>query len=75
MVGWRFVEAFGSGNLATAVGGTGYQVFAGFPGSPSTLSNAFALGGTNNVVEASPGPFNVAGVVNQTGQSVKNNIH
>ena len=69
------VEAFGNGNIATTVGGTGNQVFAGFPGSPSTLSNAFAFGGTNNTVEATPGPFNVAGLVNQSGKSVLNNIH
>jgi hypothetical protein len=68
------VVAFGSGNLATTVSGTGYEVFAGFPGT-SKLSNAFTFGGTNNVVQAGPGPFNVAGLVNQTGKSVINNIH
>jgi hypothetical protein len=42
--------------------------------SPSTLSTAFGIGGTNNLVSAGPGPFNVAGEINQTGGTFINNI-
>jgi hypothetical protein len=76
VLGGNFVVAGGgNGNLATTVGGTGNGVFAGYVGSPSTLSTAFAIGGTNNAVIATPGPFNVAGLVNQTSKGVLNNIH
>jgi hypothetical protein len=71
----NYVQAIGSGNFATTVGGTGDQVFVGFGGGPSTLSTAFNVGGADNLVEAGPGPFNVAGLVNATGQTVVNNIH
>jgi hypothetical protein len=74
-LGTTFVEAVGSGNLATNLGGTGNAVQAGSTGLPATLSNAFAIGGTNNEVFAGPGPFNVAGVVNQTNANAVNNIH
>jgi hypothetical protein len=57
----------GNGNTATTIGGTGNQVFA-----QGTSNTAFGLGGTNNIVGAGPGPFNVAGEINQTGQSVFN---
>jgi hypothetical protein len=67
--------AIGTGNLATNLGGTGNDVLAGNFVTSSTLSTAFNVGGTNNKVLAGPGPFNVAGLVNQTGKTVTNNIH
>ncbi len=70
-----FVQAVGKGNFATTVGGAGNQVSAGTTLTPATLSNAFAFGGNDNSVLAGPGPFNVAGLINQSGKTVTNNIH
>jgi hypothetical protein len=36
---------------------------------------AFAVGGTNNQVIATPGPLSFAGLVNASGKSVINNTH
>jgi hypothetical protein len=63
----NFVGAFGKGNLATTVGGSGNIVQAF-----GTSSTAFGIGGTNNTVTAGPGPLDVAGETNQTGQVVTN---
>jgi hypothetical protein len=69
------VEAIGKGNFASNLGGAGNAVFAGKFANSSTLSTAFNVGGANNTVTAGPGPFNIAGLVNQTGKTVTNNIH
>jgi hypothetical protein len=68
------VDAFGQGNVATNLGGSGNIVEAGdianavFPTeTPSKLSTAFSVGGSNNIVVAAPGPFNIAGQINHTG--------
>jgi hypothetical protein len=71
----NLVAAFGQGNVATNLGGTGNIIEAGDaankPGAagstPSTLSTAFGVGGSNNQVIAVPGPFNIAGQINHTG--------
>jgi len=77
--GFNYVQAFGTGNVATNVGGMDNHVEAGnglFPPlTASTQSTAFNVGGIGNSVFAGPGPGNVAGLVNATGQSVVNNIH
>jgi len=71
---FNVVDAFGQGNVATNVGGTGNITEAGdlalaaFPTeTPPKLSTAFSVGGSNNIVVAAPGPFNVAGQINHTG--------
>ncbi|MBV9515257.1 MAG: hypothetical protein JO280_14645, partial [Mycobacteriaceae bacterium] len=69
------VAAFGQGNAAINIGGTGNFIEAGDlinvlgtkNPTPSTLTAAFGLGGSNNQVVAAPGPLNVAGEINHTG--------
>jgi hypothetical protein len=60
--------------LATNLGGTGNEIESGDAANllgpaptPSALTSAFGLGGSNNQVLAVPGPFNVAGQINHTG--------
>ncbi len=69
-----FVSAIGNGNSAFNLLGNGNLVEAGSPGlavltpgptfnpGSSTLSSAFSGPGSNNVVQAGPGPFSIAGV-------------
>jgi len=64
------VFAIGTGNLGAQVLGSGNLVFVGGAISPATLSSAFAFGGTNNNVNAGPGPSAIAGEINQTGKTI-----
>jgi len=72
--GFENAQAYGTGNSAFNIGDNNI-VFAGDSGSPATFSSAFNVGGSNNTVHAGPGPFNIAGLINQTGKNVLNNIH
>jgi hypothetical protein len=75
VVGWHFVEAFGNGNLATTVGGHRKRGYRGLPRVAVDAEQRVYPRGADNQVVATPGPFNVAGVVNQPGKSMLNNIH
>lgn len=72
-----FIEVAGNLNSAFSIGGRGTVLSAGTfkllagPTEPANLSTVFNLFGTNNVVQALKGPLSIAGVIGQTGTTIK----